>query len=185
MEVEKFTSNKAAIECRFNEVQHRWRCHVAIGQKRVGPLFVRVPEGIEAAEAPAEAARLALTRAIARRAINAADIEQEDGVPVVHVEAAKRKAPPAKVKAPAAKVAAPTASKAPAAPEKPAPAKAAKGKRPASPMGEAAALELVGNGEETRALEDLYEEVKDEYHGVGEALRERHLAVAAVAEQPE
>ena len=40
---------------------------------------------------------------------------------------------------------------------------------------------IVLDAKETRALEDLYQDVKSEYHEVGEALKERHLAEAALA----
>lgn len=185
--VEKFSSAKATIECRFNAVTQRYRCHVLIGQKRIGPLYAA---GNEAE--PDAAARQVLARAVEQGRIDADDIEtDDDGAPVVHAEGAKGKATAATAKAPTAKAkaqekapAATAKAKAPAATAKPAARTTTTPKRSAAPMGEAKTQEVIGNGEETRALEDAYFEAKEHYHEVGDALKERHLAVAAVAAQP-
>ena len=203
MTSEKRTSGKAVVECRFNPVQRRWRCHIAVGKKRVGPLFVRVSEEIDnEAEAIDEAARLALSRALSRHLVDRADIEHEHGEPVVHGEGsarrpragrkmkakahaarqlggAARKAPSTKAKGPTAKPIATAPRKAPTAAKPPTARKS--GRKPAaSSIHAEKAHKIVGNGKETRALEDLYEEVKNEYHEVGDALKERHLVMAAL-----
>jgi len=52
--------------------------------------------------------------------------------------------------------------------------------RAASAKALAKAHKIVGNGEETKALEQEYRAAKKTYHTIGDALRERHEAVAAV-----
>jgi hypothetical protein len=61
MNVKKFQSCKATIECRFNLKQQRFRCHLAAGKRRVGPIFVRLSEDHD--EDAADAARVAIERA--------------------------------------------------------------------------------------------------------------------------
>ena len=39
--VESFSSNRVVVECRYNPVQKRYRCHLAVERKRHGPFFIR------------------------------------------------------------------------------------------------------------------------------------------------
>ena len=214
MTVQKRSSGKAAVECKWNPVQRRWRCRITVGRDHVGPLFVRVPDDIgDEGDAADDAARQALARAVERGLVAFDDLEHDGGTFEVHGEHDRKKRAAstdrtAKAKA-TAKDAAPVraerktkrtasvdrkprvernarverralAAAKPTARTAPKP----KPKRLAPPMGAKKANKIIGNGRETRALEEHYRDVKDEYHNVGEALRERHLAVAAIAGQP-
>jgi hypothetical protein len=169
---EKFTSNRASVETRHNAKQNRYRVHIAAGKRRIGPIFVRLPHGEGTA---ADAARVALERAVKRREIEFGMLEHDDGEIVVHPElhrtrgkfkAAKARLP---IHEPNVSAAARTRRAATLDP------KAEKDRARSEP-----AMPVLPNGELTRELETQYRSAKKQYHVLGDALRERHEAVAVI-----
>ncbi len=166
MHVEKFTSEKATIECRHNVKQGLYRCHVVVGKKR-HPLTVRGEQDA------ADAASKALATALKRKLVDSDDLDMEDGSPVVHPSGAAKAKRAKKHGHAMAKHGKPKRSKHGHAKAKHAAKSKVKHTAKAKP--------IIGNGEETRALEKEYAQAKRTYHQVGDALKERHEAVAAVA----
>jgi hypothetical protein len=172
MTIEKFHSNKTTIECRYNAKQNRFRCHIAAGKRRVGPVFVRLGEGQSDA---ADAARVAIERTIKQGGITSSDVEHDDHDVIVHAERASGRVqhlkPPSAAKAPLASRRDPMVSK----------ARAPKSHVAPSPKGIARAHKIAGNGGETKVAEDRYKAATKEWHAAGDAVRERHELIAALA----